>query len=268
MNRFVFMTIIVLLSFLFISCMTTKIETTNPDLRDKIIAFGETDEYLLVYLPREITETNQLLKAEGIKVSNDTIIIGKEGKRIKSTNLRYSEVVEIWLSEEDGKSVIDRWPIAKQIKVLETNENKNNDLPKDFNFLLRYGVKGRNVLNTFENTYIKDLVDAGTITIKMTLDKSEMREIYEKMLEVDIFSYPNNFEPLEPHLVKKVGFPNSTYELIIEMDGNKKEVYWDTPVITETIEEEMLRDLIYFIVYIVELKEEFKKLPAHVSGYD
>ncbi|WP_078544863.1 hypothetical protein [Litchfieldia alkalitelluris] len=56
-----------------------------------------------------------------------------------------------------------------------------DEMPGDFNFSLKYGVGALNEINTFKNSYTKDLVEDGTITTDLTFSKNELRNIYSEM---------------------------------------------------------------------------------------
>ena len=45
----------------------------------------------------------------------------------------------------------------------------NTPQESDFNFIFKYGVSGRNTLDTFKGTYTKDMVLDPAITIELTL---------------------------------------------------------------------------------------------------
>ena len=63
----------------------------------------------------------------------------------------------------------------------------------DFNLLFKYGVGAKNVLDTFDNTYTKDMVIGSPITIRLYLSDEEIEQIRQKMFEIGFFSYPESF---------------------------------------------------------------------------
>ena len=69
---------------------------------------------------------------------------------------------------------------------------------RDFNILFKFGVTAHNELNTFENSYTKDLILDGTITVTLVLSQYELRAIEAKLLEIDFFSYPADFKVVPP----------------------------------------------------------------------
>ena len=67
-----------------------------------------------------------------------------------------------------------------------------------FNLIFRYGVGARNELNTFKGTYTRDMVQDPSITIPLSLTKDDLDKIYQKMVEIDFFSYPDEFSVSVP----------------------------------------------------------------------
>ncbi|UQZ32616.1 hypothetical protein C2I18_03010 [Paenibacillus sp. PK3_47] len=60
------------------------------------------------------------------------------------------------------------------------------EMPEDFAFSVRFGVKGKNEVNTFEHTVTKDLVSNGTATANLTLTQDELTEIYARMRDINV----------------------------------------------------------------------------------
>ncbi|MEN6461145.1 MAG: hypothetical protein ABFC94_07240 [Syntrophomonas sp.] len=151
---------------------------------------------------------------------------------------------------------------------VSTDNNKN-----EFNFILQYGILAKNQIDTFNGTYTKDLISAGTKTIKLRLTDTELSDIKEDMEQICILDYPEKFTPE----INRYVTPNITYHLKINIDGISKEVHWedyncfDTPEIAkpvEPVEATKLRNALIKIIKIIEQKEEYKKLPQPVGGYD
>jgi predicted PurR-regulated permease PerM len=78
--------------------------------------------------------------------------------------------------------------------VLLTNNVPEYDSSQNvINIIFKYGTGARNELNTFEGTYTKDLVLDNTITTRMILSQEELRQIQQRITEMDLFSFPDNF---------------------------------------------------------------------------
>ncbi|PKM77290.1 MAG: hypothetical protein CVU90_08265 [Firmicutes bacterium HGW-Firmicutes-15] len=151
---------------------------------------------------------------------------------------------------------------------VSTDNTKN-----EFNFLLQYGISARNQIDTFNGTYTKDLISAGTKTIKLRFNDTELSDIKKQMQQISILDYPEKFVPETNRYVT----PNITYNLKINIDGTTKEIHWEDyncfdidgiAKLVEPVEATKLRNVMGNIITIIEQKEEYKKLPQPVGGYD
>ena len=138
----------------------------------------------------------------------------------------------------------------------------------EFNFIFKYGVTGGNVLDTFQGTFTKDMVMEEDITIDFTLTAEDMDGIYQKMLEIDFFSYPDIFEVAVPegeltHLVT----PYSSYYFKVQHVGGTKELTWEDEIANPDENADKLKELIHLIRDIIELKPEYLVLPEPTGGY-
>lgn len=142
-----------------------------------------------------------------------------------------------------------------------SSESMPKEMPDDFNFSLQFGVARANELNTYENTFTKDLVEAGTAMTNMTLTEEEMRIIYEKFKEADVINLPN----------KKDGntcqAPYDQFLLEMTIDGEEYILVWDHSCLSRAKMhwEEVMKFLQEEIIFP---KEEYKQLPDFVGGYD
>ena len=138
----------------------------------------------------------------------------------------------------------------------------------NFNLIFKYGVGAKNELNTFEGTYTKDMIMDPPITVKLYLSQEEVDRIYQKMVEIDFFSYPDKFfVSVPPGEVVGMVTPFLSYYFKVEYDSKTKELWWEDEIIKEDEKAEKLRELIKFIRDIIESKEEYKKLPSPRGGY-
>lgn len=139
----------------------------------------------------------------------------------------------------------------------------------DFNLIFRYGVGAKNVLNTFKGTYTRDMVGDPPITVRLCLSEEELDRIYQKMVEIDFFNYPDKFH-VQVHLEGVVGEvpPYSTYHFKVKYNNSEiKELVWADNIISENERADKLRELIKFIIEIIESKPEYKRLPEPRGAY-
>ena len=137
-----------------------------------------------------------------------------------------------------------------------------------FNLIFKYGVGAKNELNTFNGTYTKDMVMDPSITVNLSLSKEELDRIYQKMVEIDFFDYPDEFKvTVFPWQSKGLRTPYSSYYFRVEYDSKTKELSWKDNILTNDRRAEKLRELIELIRDIIESKEEYEKLPPARGGY-
>jgi hypothetical protein len=147
---------------------------------------------------------------------------------------------------------------------------QENDTPQksDFNFVFKYGVSGGNTLDTFHGTYTRDMILDSAITIDMVLTVEEMDAIYQKMVVIDFFSYPDKFSvDVAENETKTEVAPYPTYFFRVEYDGKIKELLWHDKYINSDARGDKLKELINFIMGIIESKAEYQALPKPSGGY-
>jgi len=144
----------------------------------------------------------------------------------------------------------------------------NTPQESDFNFIFKYGVTAKNELDTFKGKFTKDMVSDPPITVKLSLTEEEKNSIYQKMVEIDFFDYPDRFSvSVPPGELTGMVTPYLTYYFKVAYDSQVKELWWDDEITNPDQRADKLRELISLVRNIVESKEEYKKLPEPRSGY-
>ncbi|MHB1127082.1 MAG: hypothetical protein ACYC2T_09015 [Bacillota bacterium] len=151
----------------------------------------------------------------------------------------------------------------ENLSGLANREIMPQQMPSNFQFVLKYGVGAKNVLDTSKETFTKDLVIAGTATTKLRLTPGERQTIYKQMRNIDILSYPEVIKPVDGLSVT----PNVSYSLTISFGNIKKSIYWDGMSDLKGQRSVELRNLINNIMTLIESKKEYKKLPPAQGGY-
>ena len=138
----------------------------------------------------------------------------------------------------------------------------------DFNLEFKYGITARNILDTFEGTYTKDMVADPPVSIDLSLSEEEKDIIYQKMVEIDFFSYPDDFS-VDVSTAERITtfMPYNSYYFKVEYDSQIKELRWDDDITKPDEKADRLRELILLIRNIIESKEEYKELPEPTSAY-
>ncbi|UTR10010.1 hypothetical protein MM300_19350 [Evansella sp. LMS18] len=71
-----------------------------------------------------------------------------------------------------------------------TCEALPEEKPDDFDFSLKYGITAANELNTYEDSYTKDMIIAENETIDFVLSEEEKKNIYDEFRNLDVLSLP------------------------------------------------------------------------------
>ena len=135
--------------------------------------------------------------------------------------------------------------------------------PQFVQVFFKYGFF--NELNTFNNTYKKDLVLDGSVTVTFWLTADEQNRIISKTNEIDFFTLPDT---LEGDTTLMVIDPNPGYQTIrIKNENNDKTVNWIYPLNYSDSSVVKALELYDFMISIIEAKPEYKKLPPSRGSY-
>ena len=146
------------------------------------------------------------------------------------------------------------------------NESKTE--VSSFNLVFKYGITARNILDTFEGTYTRDMVTDPPVTIELSLSEREKEDIYKKMVECEFLNYPDEFSvSVPPGELTGLVTPYNSYYFKVEYNSRIKELRWDDEITNQDEKADRLRDLVIFIRNIIESKEEYKELPEPTSAY-
>ena len=135
-----------------------------------------------------------------------------------------------------------------------------NEYPEDFEFIFSYGVMNKNILNTFEGTYTKDLVIDGGITTELKVTKDEKQKIYTYMKDIGLFQYAEKIEGMNIE-------PASGYSFEIQYNGKRKWIEW-IGEFTNNKRDLEFKELTKMIQEIIKSKEEYKALPSPNGYYE
>ncbi|MFD2115769.1 hypothetical protein ACFSTH_11150 [Paenibacillus yanchengensis] len=140
------------------------------------------------------------------------------------------------------------------------SEDATEEYSEDFNFVFAYGVMKKNVLNTFDNEYTKDLVQDGTIKTELILTKEEKQEIFAYMKEIGLFQYPKEITAMN---VK----PDIGYMFEINNNGIKRQVNW-IGMFNNSKRDKQFEQLTSMIIELIASKESFQSLPESNGYYE
>jgi len=125
-----------------------------------------------------------------------------------------------------------------------------------------------NELNTFEQTYTKDLVLDGYVTVDFWLTEAEQESISNKLDAVDFFSFPDTliYQMGSDSIMVRIE-PDPGWQFLRVSDEDRdKIVYWRYPLPEGNEFVPRLVELKNLIIDIIESKPEYKKLPAAKGG--
>lgn len=201
--------------------------------------------------------------------------------------LRICFITFVLVGCSTGNDAVD---VSEDVEVLEevfydrlepTNESQivNRErlpevIPDDFNIVLKYGVRPKNVIDTFEGTISKDMIIEDTITISYKFTDLQLESIYSTLQSISIEKYPNFFvSPYKQSEIREYGGedPYIIYDLYYMFNGELYNVRWEDSYPGISLEDHMgddLRSALNNIIDIIEDLEEYKKLPEPNSGYE
>ena len=139
----------------------------------------------------------------------------------------------------------------KSNEIITTPES-----PTNLNLLFKY--EG-NILDTFNGTYTKNMVMEKPIKINLKLSQNELKSIYQKITELDLF----NKRPV--NIISNMMItPCSGFYLKTEINSIQKEISWNN--CNGKINEEF-EQFTNYIIKIINSKTEYQNLPEVKGGY-
>ena len=146
------------------------------------------------------------------------------------------------------------------------NQNMPEIMPSDFDFSIQFGVQKKNEINTFKGTVTKDLVADGTATTELILTEEEMKDIYEKMQEINI-AETKEFtpEPINGTVCMQEPYEEDKWKIII--NGETLILSISGKHCEPTNDGKQLIELRNYVFNIIKSKGEYKSLPASNGWY-
>lgn len=138
----------------------------------------------------------------------------------------------------------------------------------NFAFTFEYGSCNNDILDTFKGTFTKDMIIDPAVTIPFQLTQNQITEIYQKMVEIDLWDYPDVFAIKTPRRgVVGIVTPAMSYRITVRNGEMTKTIFWfDEITDPTTLEAERLRSLFSMMIDMVQNSPEYKKLPVPDAG--
>lgn len=134
-------------------------------------------------------------------------------------------------------------------------------MPADFNFVLRYGVEAKNVLDTRRGTFIHDMIMKPSIVTDLALAPEEVAEIYARLRDIDFWSYPSS-------LKSEVGVePSARYEMAVSGGDLEHATGGSDLHYAASLRAVALWKLIERVQEMIMATDAYKALPEPVGGY-
>lgn len=149
------------------------------------------------------------------------------------------------------------------LSIISCSESPTSVETREFNLMFS---DGRNVLNTFNNTFTKDLILNGTITVPFILSRKDLKRISDKMIEIGYYQYPDTLiVPTGDTICVKM--PSSTYKFEVRNNTSTKQLYWKNRICNQNAQSTNLLEAINLIWTIIHSQPEYLLLPPAKGGY-
>lgn len=148
----------------------------------------------------------------------------------------------------------------------EISKIMQKDMPSDFDFSIQFDVQKKNEINTFEGTVTKDLIADGTAKTELILNEEEMKNIYEKMQEINI-AETKKFtpEPINGTVCMQAPYGEDEWKIMI--NGETITHLISGEYCEPTKDAKQLIELRNYVFTIIKSKDEYKSLPESNGGY-
>ena len=135
--------------------------------------------------------------------------------------------------------------------------------PSNFGFICEYGIFPGNTLNTFDGTLTNKVMITGDsiATVKIRLSNQQLDSIYAKMIDIDVFNYPNRFSP---DTSRAIALPSPIYIIRIKAGEVEKEIHWISGFQSNKKEAKQLDELFDLIQKMVARDPNYAKLPKAI----
>jgi len=159
---------------------------------------------------------------------------------------------------------------------LTSCDNNSAVIQNDFNFSLNFSTYGRDIIDTYNNTFTKDLVSAGTETIDFVILMDKMNEIYEAFVELKIFDLPDDINA-QAQLTMGESItewePHNNYILKYTFNGETRTIICNDggPWCADSGPPDTRERLVQFVKIISDYiysTEEYNKMSPFEGGYE
>lgn len=134
--------------------------------------------------------------------------------------------------------------------------------PTDFAVRFVFGTCTMETLDTFEHTFARQITRDDERVIPLTLTNAQMAALYDRMMAIDLWSYPETFVIRSETGNYVVRDPSPKYRITVRAGGETKMVYWYDEIIEPTTPEaDRLRSFFRQIIDMVHDHPDVRALP-------
>jgi len=133
----------------------------------------------------------------------------------------------------------------------------------NFGFTFEYTMCYLEVFDTLTSTFRRDVHTDPSIVVPAALTEEQMRAVYAKVMEIDFFSYPAQYQVTVPEngIFAQVT-PAYRYHLTVRNADREHSVAWEDNIIDPNpLESSRLRELFHLIFGLVKTQPDVAKLP-------
>jgi len=129
--------------------------------------------------------------------------------------------------------------------------------PSDFAFRFEFGLCTTDVMDTFENTFTRDVNSDQypATSVSLVLPAATIQAIYDALVNARFFEYPSEFHVESSSVV----VPSSHYRLEVRSGGAKHTVSWRDDSGTSTAQKDQLRSLFKKIASLIHARPEVQR---------
>lgn len=147
-------------------------------------------------------------------------------------------------------------------------------MPADFGFVAAYGVMGRNVIDTREGTFTKDLgLTEGQATTKLSLSRRTLETLYQGLLSMQLQwqTFSTAFAPdPDPANTGTTTYTSTYYTYRLEWqagDFRPLDIVWEDSALSADLKAVALREWFEQLRQLIEATPEWQALPPMTGGY-
>ncbi len=129
---------------------------------------------------------------------------------------------------------------------------------------IKFQYDYRDMVDTFNDTLMKDLVSDGTITVSFWLTKTEQEAVLAELSRADFFNLPDTIRPTIAVNMRPDPSPDSLH---VQVEGREKTVVWLFPLDDADHNAQMILQLSKAIQTIIESTDQYKRLPQARGAY-